>query len=719
MKISIVAAATTWLWLSAAGSVAGDVVTSGGVYHLTRVAYGDVIRKMNNDDGSKELLSALETVGMVSITDMPTDFKSAKRTLQRYWQDCFQEVSSSSTSSIKTQFLEDGTQRSTMATHTLPGGKLQPLFPQDTTTTTTLGMCQEFEAASNVFRTHVDQTVRALAERLSELCGSPEDEAAMPLLSSIDGNHFNSFSDVVYHGEHLEHFHEYHYNRQRQQEEITTTSIEWHTDQGLFLAFTPGVVTAAASAVNDQSLSGMLPTTDGFYIQLADHSRPEVKFSSCQDDLVILIGDGMKQLVQHGRQHEWKCQLRPLPHALVMPTTTTTNLSNDVTNSRRLWYGRMVLPPASAIHPEYSSDAMKSAVTTTTTFGMVRHMINNNNKNQEILALGCSGGSNHVVRQLQEDDSSCEEGTLLCWHRCMSLEEAGVSETICAGQNLDLYCINPRNQLWDNTHGDWFPGCIDVETAEPASPYPPLPDYPRDNETCTEDAYTAFVETNAAQYQFMADLTNGGTLYWSVIDDDVVDGMISYNGLFGFLALGFAGPDESINAMTGSSVLMATPSSVYNASHGFDLDYEPVVQEYYISGVNGFAFRHWSTPLEAVSRSEVVSDLTTYAVEESDCFTSVTFRTRGIHDRAFNINGTDRMIWSANGEDMFAGYHGTSRGVILVDWSAGTVAPAVNDQDGDDHNSGGGSSASSVVGHHPLVELISLVTSAMLFLVST
>jgi hypothetical protein len=41
------------------------------------------------------------------------------------------------------------------------------------------------------------------------------------------------------------------------------------------------------------------------------------------------------------------------------------------------------------------------------------------------------------------------------WHRCMSLEEQGVSTDICAEKNLDLKCINPRNQVWDNTHGDW------------------------------------------------------------------------------------------------------------------------------------------------------------------------------------------------------------------------------------------------------------------------
>ena len=124
----------------------------------------------------------------------------------------------------------------------------------------------------------------------------------------------------------------------------------------------------------------------------------------------------------------------------------------------------------------------------------------------------------------------------------MSIEEQNITESLCQEQGLDLRCINPRGQLWDNTHGDWFPGCVDGDTAPEASPYPKLPDFPRDEENCTEAAYEEFVLNNAAQYDHMVDLTNGGVLYWTVQDDDTINGMLSYDGLFGFLALGFAGP---------------------------------------------------------------------------------------------------------------------------------------------------------------------------------
>jgi ABC-type Zn2+ transport system substrate-binding protein/surface adhesin len=33
----------------------------------------------------------------------------------------------------------------------------------------------------------------------------------------------------------------------------------------------------------------------------------------------------------------------------------------------------------------------------------------------------------------------------------------------------------------------------------------------------------------------------------------------------------------------------------------------------------------------------------------------------------------DSMIWAANGEDMFAGYHGESRGVVYIEWSEGVA----------------------------------------------
>jgi hypothetical protein len=188
------------------------------------------------------------------------------------------------------------------------------------------------------------------------------------------------------------------------------------------------------------------------------------------------------------------------------------------------------------------------------------------------------------------------------------------------------------------------------------------------------------------QYEFVQNLTNGAILYWSVVDDTMVDGMISYNGLLGYLAFGFAGPNASTNAMFGATIMMGKASSVYNATHGFDFDFDPVVEEHVIGTET--AYRHWQSPVTtSLSRQSetlvtVVSDPSSYVVEDVFCFTSISFRTAGIFNRTFNISGTDRMIWSANGEDMFAGYHGTSRGIVLVEWSEGVVTLELKHEEG-------------------------------------
>merc|ERR1711906_8090 len=60
-----------------------------------------------------------------------------------------------------------------------------------------------------------------------------------------------------------------------------------------------------------------------------------------------------------------------------------------------------------------------------------------------------------------------------------------------------------------------------------------------------------------------------------------------------------------------------------------------------------------------------------HEIVEEDCFTALKFRASGIHDRPFNLTGTDRLMWAANGEDMFGGYHGLTRAVFTVDWAEG------------------------------------------------
>lgn len=50
--------------------------------------------------------------------------------------------------------------------------------------------------------------------------------------------------------------------------------------------------------------------------------------------------------------------------------------------------------------------------------------------------------------------------------RCMSPSEYNVSEAICQEQGLNLTCTNEARELYVSGHGQFFLGCIDIETAK-------------------------------------------------------------------------------------------------------------------------------------------------------------------------------------------------------------------------------------------------------------
>lgn len=64
---------------------------------------------------------------------------------------------------------------------------------------------------------------------------------------------------------------------------------------------------------------------------------------------------------------------------------------------------------------------------------------------------------------------------------------------------------------------------------------------------------------------------------------------------------------------------------------------------------------------------------TQYDYDANDCFTSLFFQGTGIHNRTFNVSGTDDLVWGANGEDIFASYHGNARGRFVVNWMTGEI----------------------------------------------
>lgn len=365
----------------------------------TRISFENLVL----GDANESLRNALQEVGMVAITDIPS-FGSKLESLQLL-PECVEE---SKEEALEHTF-SDGTRRLTLATHAAGTSSSSQLKVAEHE------KCAEFQESSQAFRMIVGRVIESFAEGLASAFHL---DASKPLLFD-ETNQGYSLLSIFQEGEQLEHFHTYYSGQNSQGEE----TLEWHTDQGLALAFTPGLVNGKP--------------TEGFFVKLSDGSTEMVDFKAT-DDLVFLLGDGVNQYVNAVLDPE--DSLRALPHALRMPSA----------NSARVWYGRMVLPPSKAIHPAHS-----------VTFGEIR----NGMIAEDVVSstMGCS--HNLVARELSE--TTCEEGTASwCWHRCMNYTDYDASPTICSDQDLDLACINDDGALWVGDHNPAFKiGCIDLATA--------------------------------------------------------------------------------------------------------------------------------------------------------------------------------------------------------------------------------------------------------------
>jgi hypothetical protein len=287
---------------------------------------------------------------MVSVTGLPAPAKQALVTMVASQHACLMEASNK-----QEQSFPDGTFRRTMATHTVAGaGGRQPL---KAATASSSEACDVFEAASELVRQATQSAVQAFAKQVTQCLEMKKGTPLLITTGNVERGEepfaFPTFADVVENGDHLEHFHSYQKLKAPSSKE--TSTIDLHTDQGLFLVFTPGRLS-----------NGQL--TKGFFIETADDGLQEVVFEA-QDDLVFLLGDGVNQYVNDKVVGSNK--LRAAPHALQLEVY-------DNGQAARAWYGLMVLPPSSAVHPTHGG----------ITFGEIRQGLVEGKR--EIIHMACS-----------------------------------------------------------------------------------------------------------------------------------------------------------------------------------------------------------------------------------------------------------------------------------------------------------------------------------------
>jgi len=615
-------------------------------HHPQKISYETLLDEdLFHNSGSRDtFLDALTEYGIISVKNIP-GYDSYKNMALQSLHQCALE-----SSIAKEHVFSDGTIRRTFASNTIPGrGGQQKINHKKYES----NACKKFAESSDLLRNSVAEGILAFSMGLNSIL-----DTATPILSTEDGSYdFEDVMDMIESGEHLEHFHSYERGMYDDSVNINDSTIDLHTDQGLFIVFAPALLVPTSST----EMENVVSSKKDFYIQLQDGSVSFVEFDD--DDLVFMLGDGVNQLINPMVKNK-DVKLRATPHGLVMSEV----------NKARVWYGRMVLPPTDAVHPEHKL-----------TFGYLRHRmieesLSGDSNQKEMLGIGCSGHS--VARQMEEN--VCAEGTTYCWHRCMEHADYNISTDICRERNLQLQCINPREQVYISGHGDFYPACSN--STENATEYPTLPGYSvyMDENKCGIEEWEDFSSTEGYEHMFdrLGDNrgnrgywegaeSKGGNVtkfMWNVVDDKI-QGKLVFNGLFGYLAMGFAHPEGNKNGMNGASIIMAIPGGNYSAKFGLDLGMESSVNEYVID-LYGSSFRHWSDPLPG-------RDTSTYAVQETECFTALTFETNNINNIKFNISGTDDMIWAGNKVDSFCGSHGRGqdgrgdRDRFVVEWKTG------------------------------------------------
>jgi hypothetical protein len=205
--------------------------TSTAAFTPYRLSYDELTMHQSFDSG---FLNALSTTGMVSVTGLPASAKQALATMVASQHACLMEASNK-----QEQSFPDGTFRRTMATHTVAGaGGMQPL---KAVTTSSSEACDVFEAASVVVRQATQSAVRAFATHVNQALEMKKGTPLLIMAGNKDRGEepfaFPTFVDVVENGDHVEHFHSYQKVKAPSSKE--TSTIELHTDQGLFLVLIP------------------------------------------------------------------------------------------------------------------------------------------------------------------------------------------------------------------------------------------------------------------------------------------------------------------------------------------------------------------------------------------------------------------------------------------------------------------------------------------------
>ncbi|KXZ48011.1 hypothetical protein GPECTOR_31g375 [Gonium pectorale] len=495
--------------------------------HLPAFALGEL--QAPNAATLKRVGDAISSLGMFAVTSAHTEDVSHNAL------SAFVACAQRGGIELRQVEMEDGAVRHTLATAT-NGSSAQPL-PADA-----LRRCPDFAAAAYRLRAAVAAAGAAYAGVLdAALYG----EAACATPATC-------FRDAVAGAEGLEHFHMFTPSPSSAPKRATSSldaasaaasdasaaadgrMLAMHSDIGLFLVMSPAELfdtSAATAAAAATAASSSAATAGRHSIIAAPGGGGDGKTPQRSNDLVVQLADGRivapvlpdgALLVMNGEGLSRWMRVPASSSALggSQPYSPLHEvLSSDMAGGVRAWFGRMFMPPASAVlqvtdepvaavavaavssrssgtdggdaarTPHISSFATAAAtVTTKMTFGEYRqhtYRMFHDGQGHAASAVGCS-----PTRRLLADEGSCGANEVYCWHSCMPMPAnatCGKAEILC--QNVNNGLLWPQNYT---TPGVARPGhCKDCTLICPAKTAAAA-----DNSTVLPPSASSFCNTN-------------------------------------------------------------------------------------------------------------------------------------------------------------------------------------------------------------------------------
>jgi hypothetical protein len=332
MMILFLISSVYLLFLGSAVGLKDDSFKSYPLFSLPEVSYPDLLSL--DPFTINQLVRHLTTSGTVQISGIPK-FEQARKEALENVASCLKAHEKSAGK----QLMDDGSLRLSAGAMTINGQKGEM----------SMSLCSD---QLKTLRSIVDSVTRqiflSLDTYVSEISLRRKSEKSSVKkggsLSPIMEPAYHTFTDLISHGNHLEHLHAFYPSSSKENSEVSKDiipTLDFHTDNGLMIAMTTGYYQIPSTS------SASLSSKNGLYMILPDGKK--VKAMMSDSSLILLVGEGGMNWfapVLDGKP------LRAVPHALIVDLpgaaagAAAEGLEGGV-NSRS-WFGKMLLPPGNA-----------------------------------------------------------------------------------------------------------------------------------------------------------------------------------------------------------------------------------------------------------------------------------------------------------------------------------------------------------------------------------